>query len=564
MVARPVLVALAAIGSLAWAATPNYPYRWVFVSRNLQVDSDVEDIRRIAQTAARHGLNGLVLEGGLDALEIQKPAFVSRLQQVKAICDRYRLELIPMGFSVGYGSIGLAFDKNLAEGIPVNDALFVANNGQGLFQADPAPAFVNAGLEDYSGNTERGWAWHDQPGVVSFVDTAVFEEGRASLRFENFTANPNGHGRLMQEVPVRPHRAYRVTCQVRTDGLAPADSFALQVLSTDGRTLSPQPFDLPSTTGWRKLTLGFNSLSYGTVRIYAGVWGARAGRFWLDDFHIEEVGLANVLRRTGTPVTVRGESPGLIYEEGRDYAPIADPKLDFRFDHDGPAIAILPGGRIRNGERLRVDYCHGMSINGGQVTLCMSEPRLYEIWGRQARRLHELLAPKKYFLSMDEIRAGGSDLACRQRGMSMAQILGDCFTRQAALIRAVNPEAEIFTWPDMLDPNHNAHGNYYLADGDFTGSWNYVPRDLRMVCWRFTTRTESLGSFSGLGFHTLAGAYYDTGSLENPAGWLEALAGTPGSLGIMYTTWRNDYSLLGAFGDLVAGRPWPRGGGRRY
>src|SRR5215471_18743638 len=104
-----------AIGALSSEGASLYSHRWVFVSRNLQTDGDVEDIRQIAQIAARHGLNGLVLEGGLDALQIQKPAFVARLLQVKAICDQYRLELIPMGFSVGYGSVALAFDKNLAE-----------------------------------------------------------------------------------------------------------------------------------------------------------------------------------------------------------------------------------------------------------------------------------------------------------------------------------------------------------------------------------------------------------------------------------------------------------------
>ena len=93
----------------------------------------------------------------------------------------------------------------------------------------------------------------------------------------------------------------------------------------------------------------------------------------------------------------------------------------------------------------------GLSSNTVSVAgLLVAEPKLFEIWSRQARRLHDLLQPGKYFLSMDEIRAGGSDLACRQREMSMGQILGDCFTRQVALIRAANPDAEVFTWSDMI------------------------------------------------------------------------------------------------------------------
>ena len=103
----------------------------------------------------------------------------------------------------------------------------------------------------------------------------------------------------------------------------------------------------------------------------------------------------------------------------------------------------------------------------------------------------------------------------------------------------------------MLDPNHNAHGNYYLVDGDFTGSWKHVPRDLVIACWYFKKRDASMPFFSGLGFETLAGAYYDGDTLDNPKGWIETVSRTPKCRGIMYTTWRNKYALLPGFGDLV-------------
>jgi hypothetical protein len=534
------------------ALTAAYPYRWVFVIRNLGSDAEVAEIRDIARVASEHGLNGLVLSGGLDRLGKQSPAYMGRLKQVRAICDQYHLELIPQVFSVGYGGAILGFDKNLAEGIPVNDALFVVKGGEARLEADPAVAFVNGGLEEFSGNTVKGFRFHDQPGEISFVDTKVFFEGKASLRFENFTANPHGHGRLMQEIAVTPHRSYRITCQVKTEGLEPADKFAIEVLGIDGRSIAPMRLKVPSTSDWRKETMGFNSLDAQKVRVYTGVWGGKRGKFWLDDFRIEETGLANVLRRSGTPVTVRGEGSGLTYEEGRDYAPISDPRLNFRPDHDGPPIRILPGGRIKDGERLRVSFYQGVGIAKGQVSVCMSEPKMYEIMAEQARLLHEALAPQKYLLSMDEIREGGSDYACKKRGLTMGQILGDCFTKEFNILRALNSKAEIFAWSDMLDPNHNAHGNYYLVDGDFTGSWKYVPHELRIACWYHEKRKESLAFFSGLGFKTLAGAYYDGDTLENPQGWLEELAHTPGALGIMYTTWENKYDLLGPFGDLVS------------
>jgi hypothetical protein len=479
------------------AQQPVYPNRWVYVSRNLRDDRQVEDIRGIARTASEHGLNGMVLTG-LDQLDTDSPDYLKRLEQVKAIVKQYSLEIIPIIYSAGYGGAILRHNRNLAEGLPVKDALFVVRNGEARLAAEPPVALVNG-----------------------------------------------------SEVAVKPYHCYRVTLRVKTDGLPPRASFRVQIRAPDNRSLAPWDPRVPSTTDWHTLTLGFNSFSYDKVTISAGAGAANAGKFQVDNLRLEEVGLVNVLRRPGAPLTVRSQKTGTVYEEDRDYAPVADPQLTFRFDHDGPPIRILPGSRIREGERLLVSYYHGMGVNRGQVSVCMSEPEVYEIWGRQARAIHQNLRPRQYLLSMDEIRAGGSCQACKSRKLTMAQILGDCLTRQFRIIRELNPQAEVWSWSDMLDPNHNARGNYYLVDGDYSGSWNYIPKDLRIVCWYYERRRESLRHFSSLGFKTLAGAYYDADTLDNPKGWLEALKDTPGALGIMYTTWQNKYQLLAPFGDLL-------------
>jgi hypothetical protein len=136
--------------------------------------------------------------------------------------------------------------------------------------------------------------------------------------------------------------------------------------------------------------------------------------------------------------------------------------------------------------------------------------------------------------------------------MTMAQLLGDMLRRLCEMIREVNPKAEIWLWSDMFDPNHNARGKYYLVDGDFTGSWEYLPKDVKIACWYYEKRRASLDFFSQRGFETLAAAYYDADDLSNPKGWLDALDRTKGATGIMYTTWENKYGLLGDFGDLVS------------
>jgi hypothetical protein len=495
----------------------------------------------------------MVLAAGLDRLDRQPSDYFQRLQQIKQICKQHDIDLIPIVFSVGYGGSILAHDRNLAAGIPVRDAPFVVENGKARLIQDSRAKIANGGFEDYSGNRLEGYRFHDKPGDVSFIDTKIFKKGSACLRFENFGKYRHGHARLMQEVTVQPNRCYRLSCWVKTDSLQPEGCLRMTVLSPDGRNLAPWDPRVPSTTNWREIVCGFNSVTCDKVRLYVGVWGGRGGRFWVDDLKMEEVALLNILRRPGTPVVVRKENTDIIYEEGKDFTEIRDRRLNFRFDHEPPVIEILPGSRIKNGERLQISYYHGIAINRGQVAACMSEPQVYEIWKKQARLMHKHLKPAKYLLSMDEIRAGGACQACKNRKMTMAQILGDCVTKQVRIIRDVNPEAEIFIWSDMLDPNHNARDKYYLVDGDFSGSWKYVPKDLIIVCWYYRKRSESLKFFSSLGFKTLAGAYYDGGSLDNPRGWLEVLDRTPKAFGIMYTTWRNKYELLAPFGDLVYG-----------
>jgi hypothetical protein len=135
----------------------------------------------------------------------------------------------------------------------------------------------------------------------------------------------------------------------------------------------------------------------------------------------------------------------------------------------------------------------------------------------------------------------------------MAEILGDCVTRQRDIFTAIDPSIEVLIWSDMLDPAHNAHDNYYGVAGDYTGSWKYIPKDITIMCWWYDIRDTSLGFFSGLGFRTFGAAYYDADDLTNPRDWLVSLRKTPRAEGIMYTTWENKYGLLGGFGDLAAG-----------
>jgi hypothetical protein len=527
-----------------------YEDRFVWFSKwGLGADSDVAEVSRVVETASLHGINGVVGSFGLDTLGKRKADYFRRLKQVQRVCERNHVELIPAIFSVGYGDAFLSHDPSLAEGVLVEDAPFLVRGSEAKLDSSNSVQLVNGGFEDYSENKLTGFNFRDQPDKVSFIDNNVRHSGRASLRLENFTSNPSGHGRIVQAVTVQPHRCYRTTIWVKTEGLQPSGAFRLLALA-GARQLAPRDFKLSPTEDWRKLTMLFNSLNCNQVSLYAGVWGGRAGKVWLDDWSLEEVGPIRVLRRPGTPVVVRNETGTVTYSEGKDYAMLREPQLRlWRDDGEAVPLKLLRGSHILDGARLRVSWYHSMIINSSQVPVCMAEPALYEIMDREVKLLAERLHPRRVMLSMDEVRMAGTCRACR--GRNPGELLGECISRQIAIIRRHLPKAEIYIWSDMLDPNHNAHGNYYLVEGDFTGSWQHVPKDLVVVVWSGEPREKSVRFFAEEGFRTLLACYYDARDLNQVKAWLPMARRTPGMCGLMYTTWHQNYSLLPDFGDLL-------------
>jgi len=267
------------------------------------------------------------------------------------------------------------------------------------------------------------------------------------------------------------------------------------------------------------------------------------------------VGLMNVIRRDGAPLTVRDEMTGTVYKEGRDFAAVSDPNLDFHWTHPIPSIQLLPGGRIHEGARLRVSYYHGVTIYNDQTPICPSDPKVHEIWKQQFPLIEKYLAPKRYFIATDEVRALNRDKSCLRRKKAAATILGENTQWLYDQVHAVNPKAQVLVWSDMFDPNHNSVKQYYFVDGSMENTWKYLPKDMGIMCWYFDKRRQSLDFFSGHGFKTFAAAYYDADDLKDPEGWLAAMDTTPGATGIMYTTWSSKYKLLAPFGDLVSKRP---------
>ena len=550
--------------SFSNGSEPLLPYRWVFVhGKNLANPAHVDEILHIARSGAEHGINGVVLAAGFDKLDRQGKRYFLGLKQLKENCDELGVEIIPLVFSCGYGST-LSHDPNLAVGLPVCDQLFVAQDREAYFVSDAPIKLINGGLEETRGERLTGFTLAGDLGAVIQVDSKDFREGNQSLRFGNFsTAKPND-AIIRQTVAVKPWRSYVIRCWVKTEGISPSRQFRIEAIGKN-RLVGELIPRWGATNEWTQLVLGFNSWNHKELEIKIGARRPREGKFWIDGLELEEVGLVNVLRRPGAPITVQSEVSGIVYEEGKDFDRIEDPQLNCRFEHQGPTIDLTSESRIQPGERLRVSYYHGfMSVKGkGQRTTCLSEEKVYKIWTEQARLMKKHLNPKVVFLDVDEVRAGGTCKACTDRGLSQGELLGSCVTRQFELLRKAMPGVEIAIWNDMLDPNHNAgeafqgKDHFYQARGLYTDSWKHVPGELMVVCWFDKTMHESLEHFSGLGHKTLAAAYYDADDLENPKAWLKAMKDVPGASGIMYTTWSEKYKLLPDFGDLISGKTKP-------
>ncbi|MDD2599284.1 MAG: hypothetical protein PHO37_08680 [Kiritimatiellae bacterium] len=541
-----VMIIVGSLGLVSLCCAEPLKDRWFFAFGHSRNREGVDEIKALIRTAAGHGLNGMVLSSfGLDSITRWKESDLALLQEVEACCIENQIELIPTGLSAGYGGGALGHDRNLAAALPA--ALSLKARAGKIVPVVETNLLVNGDLEEHSNNRFKGFAFHDEPGKVSFADTLA-ASGKSSIRFENYGSIQLGHGRLCQRVAVKPGRAYRLAFKLKTENVQPLSGLKAMVLA-DGRSLTSLQPDVKSTQEWSAVNLDFINSNATEVMLYAGIWEGREGRFWIDDLRFYEFGdLSDIVRRAGAPLTLKSSDREMSFEEGRDFSPI-------RCLRQLAHVSIPSKSAVRDGESLELN-CYKIPAVvhswGRQESLCMSNPALYECWRAEMQKLSQVIKFKRFLLAMDEIRNGGGCLTCRDSGLSMAQILGRCVTRQQAIFKAIDPEIEVMIWSDMLDPAHNAVNNYYGVVGDFTGSWKYIPADMTIVCWYHKIRDESLTFFSGLGFRTYGAAYYDASDLTNSAEWLTSLKKTPKAQGIMYTTWERKYQLLPAFGDLVS------------
>jgi hypothetical protein len=556
-------ITLMLISSFCLAETmeTKIPDRFIYIQTNFLVDKNIDTLLSIITQAEKEGYNGIVVADSKFMRWDNLPSrYAENAKKVREACRKMNIRFIPCVFPIGYSDDLLSRDVNLAEGIPVVNAPFIVKDGK-IYPSDDSLKIANPSFEEYTGDTPKGWSFLDQPGKISFIDTDVKYEGKASLRMQDIGTNDptNGHGRVHQLLKVRPFTYYHVSVMVKTQDFESVNDIRIAVLAPNGPSLNHLNLRIDKTQDWKRLDITFNSLTFSEVNFYLGVWGGKSGKIWWDDVRVEPAGIVNIIRREGTPLTVKSEDGKIVYEEGKDFGDAVDPKLGtvpwlggYEVWHEQPIMTVPVGSKIKDGQELAVSYYHPALIYDNVVMCCMSESKVYDILKWQAKQVHDNLDPDGYFMSHDEIRCQGWDLSCSKRNLTPGQILADNVKKCVDILHETDPSKPIYVWSDMFDPYHNADKNgwYYLVKGEgpWYGSWEGLDKSVIIANWNSDKekRIDSMKHFADRGHKQILAGYYDSNP-SNISAWLKDAGSIDGVIGVMYTTWQSNYSDLGEF-----------------
>ncbi|MSR46305.1 MAG: hypothetical protein EXS13_04465 [Planctomycetes bacterium] len=533
-----LIVASDALGQAT--SRPKEPELWLYCSTNLQVTENVERVGALLDRAGAAGYTRMVLaDSKLARLGTVPDHYFTDARRLIERARAAKIKLIPSIFGVGYSDAMLFHDPNLAEALPVRRARFVVQGDRAVADRRRVELRTPGWKDDLWRVVAGGFACRDPAG---------------------------GNARVVFELELEPWQAYHVELTVATAEFVGVPE--AKVLVGD-RSLCFSYLGCKPTQDATRHHVVFHSQEHARAKLYVGAWGATAGELAIRDVAIEAAGLVNVVRREGAPIEIaRASAPaagagevqggGAPLVEGVDFEPVVDPRSGqvpwpggFEIWHEPPAIVLkrpLPEGSL-----LDVSFHSVVTVHDGQVTICPSEPRTMVLLADEVRRVRDLFGGDAFFLSHDEIRVWNQDESCRRRELDAGSLLADHLRGCIDLARAAAPKAELWIWSDMVDPHHNAHADYYLARGDFAGSWEGLAPEVGVACWYRERAAESLPFFAARGHPLLLAAYYDA-PVEQVDAWLDAARDVPGVRAVMYTTWQSRYDELERFAQRV--RAW--------
>jgi hypothetical protein len=252
---------------------------------------------------------------------------------------------------------------------------------------------------------------------------------------------------------------------------------------------------------------------------------------------------------------------GLNYQEKVDFDSLYDPKLGRVFSYNGeydsyhipPVLTATTTGGLKEGTKIMASYYNTSVIYDGQIMASTTEPALYQQIENQFKVIDSLFRAERYFMNHDEIRLFNWDYGDQQKGLTAGQLLADNTQKCTDIIRKYSPKAKLADWSDMFDEYHNAKkSNYYLVNGDLTGSADLIPKDILMLNWNTQGNVwqKSLDFFESKGFSQMSAPFYDTDQ-NNIRIRKEQTKNTKNFLGMMYTTWASNYNYVQHFAEYA-------------
>ncbi len=501
---------------------------WVYKATNLLVDTNVAEVKSLLTRSKACGVTHMLLtDSKFCRLEDMDARYFKNAAAVREAAKEAGIVIIPTVCPIGYSNDLLSRDPNLIEALPVKDMPLVVKNGLAVLEPDPAVALKGGDMSD-----PKLWGWKDE--------NVRFQDGAA------YVSNPGGkNARLTRPLKLQPWRQYHLSVRVKTNAFKGTPE--VKVLTKAGQSLNYDYLGTAKTQDWKVHHVTFNSQEQTEATLFLGCWDGTTGELWWDDATLEESAFVNLVRREGAPLVVKSGGKTLV--EGRGFEKLTDPLMGtkpyagcYTVWHQPPVLKTA----LPDGTRLTADWHHGVTVHDDQAGICPSEPKTALLLRAQIEGVNKLWQPPGFMMSHDEMRVWNQCAACRARNLSAGQLLADNVRQCTKLIHEVNPAARVYVWSDMFDPNHNAKDHYYLARGDYAGSWEGLEKDVTIVPWYFEKRAESLKFFADRGHRQVIAGYYDS----NPSAvkeWVKAAAPYEGVEAVMYTTWQNGYADLETF-----------------
>ncbi|MFH0965765.1 MAG: glycoside hydrolase family 20 zincin-like fold domain-containing protein [Planctomycetota bacterium] len=263
----------------------------------------------------------------------------------------------------------------------------------------------------------------------------------------------------------------------------------------------------------------------------------------------EAVALAHplVLRTKLRGLVIAGADGGTVYEEGKDYAvergtPVTYPFRSIK-DPMPDAIRRIASGSIGDGATVVASYNYAEPTT--KMEVCLSEPEATRFL---AERMKESFAKfpemRDFNVNLDEIAYFRMCGLCKASAKTNDELLCDWIGAMDEGAKAVQPEARLWSWDDMLCPHVDA-GQIGIKDPA-----KLLPKDMVLMSWGYNADFPQREGWPAVKYwseHDLATVVVPWDDPVNIRAWAQVVAearrrGWP-CMGMIDSHWhdRNDY-----------------------